>query len=66
MKCALTTHMLNHTGDRPHSCETCGKSFTQIGVLKRHMLIHTGEKPHNCETCWKSFALKSYPFAYSQ
>ena len=36
-------HMLFHTGDKAHKCDTSGKSFTQKCALTQHILIHTGE-----------------------
>ena len=35
----LRKHKLNHTGDQPYSCDTCGKGFTQAGNWKKHKLI---------------------------
>ena len=38
-------------------CETCKKSFTQSGVLKRHMKsVHEKLKPFQCDQCDRSFA----------
>lgn len=43
---------------RPHSCEICGKKFSQKCNLITHKRIHTGERPHTCFHCDKKFTQK--------
>ncbi|XP_030638891.1 zinc finger protein 250 [Chanos chanos] len=52
------------SGERPHLCLECGKTFRLISSLKKHIRIHTGEKPYPCPVCGRRFresgALKTH------
>ena len=50
-----------------NKCESCGKSFTKAGYLKKHIhIVHEGHKDYKCKSCGKCFSqaynLKSHIF----
>ncbi|KAL3866426.1 hypothetical protein ACJMK2_043723 [Sinanodonta woodiana] len=56
----LVTHILDHSGIKPHLCMMCGKYFKQLSHLNTHMLTHDNVKPHKCHICSKGFTQISH------
>ncbi|CAL1300484.1 unnamed protein product [Larinioides sclopetarius] len=56
-KKSLEEHEHIHSGEKPHKCDKCSKSFSFYGNFVRHALIHA--KPSfECEICDKKFRTK--------
>ena len=56
----LVTHILGHSGIKPHSCPVCGKFFKQSSHLQTHALTHTNVKPYSCQVCSRTFTQASH------
>uniref|UniRef100_A0A6P4FRG3 Zinc finger protein 484 n=1 Tax=Drosophila rhopaloa TaxID=1041015 RepID=A0A6P4FRG3_DRORH len=53
-KRAPTTRRSQGAG-KDHTCDVCGRRFSEAYNLRIHKMTHTDEKPHVCEDCGKGF-----------
>ena len=58
----LTSHLkIVHENKKHHKCDSCGKSFSVAGDLKRHInAVHDGQKDQKCDSCGISFSQSWY------
>ncbi|XP_055704720.1 zinc finger protein 665 [Phlebotomus papatasi] len=45
----LRKHRMDHTGQFPHICETCGKGFVNLKTLRSHLVCHRLLKCSQCD-----------------
>lgn len=48
-KSGYKKHLLTHTGEKPHTCDECGREFRYSSNLIMHKRSHVGNKEFECD-----------------
>lgn len=51
---------VTHQNEKKHTCQECGKSFSQLAILRQHHAVHMTERNFHCDVCEKTFKLKQH------
>ncbi|OXA45234.1 oocyte zinc finger protein XlCOF19-like [Folsomia candida] len=54
----LGKHIRAHTTEKPYTCASCGRSFAQMGTMKRHEMTHLEKSARDmfqCHVCPQTF-----------
>lgn len=51
---------VTHHNEKKHMCQECGKSFSQLAILRQHHAVHMTERNFECDVCHKAFKLKEH------